>query len=411
MKILFSVLGYKPAWRVGGPILSVSSLAERIVSKGHQVTVFTTNMNLDQTLDVPLNTPVSINGVEVYYFSCEEYLKKYFSKIGYLSKSIGTLYSPAMRQALREFVPKVDVVHVHLPFVYPTMAAARAAFRFDRPLFYHQRGVFDPARLRFRSLKKNAYISLVERPILRRATTLIALTEAERQSYRLLGVDTPCTIIPNGIDLPELSALTGAQDEWLGSLGIGPSHKVVLFMGRLHPIKGADRLLDAFVRIAADIPDAHLIMAGPDEFGIQQGFLNKTRELNLAGRVSFPGMVEGDLKRALLLRANLFCLPSDAEGFSMAILEALSHAVPVMISPGCHFDEVEAAGAGWVVDTDVSFMADALREHLADGDHLRHCGMLGRRLVESHYSWDTVADQMLSAYEEGISRHESMQQI
>ncbi|MBK9130722.1 MAG: glycosyltransferase [Gammaproteobacteria bacterium] len=409
MKILFSVHGYKPAWRVGGPILSVSALAERLVSKGHQVIVCTTNMNLDQELDVPLNTPINIKGVEVYYFACEEYLKRYFSRIGYLSKSIGTLYSPTMGQALREFVPKVDIVHVHLPFVYPTMAAARAAFKFDKPLFYHQRGVFDPARLRFRSLKKNAYISLVERPILRRATTLIALTEAERESYRRLDVETPCAVIPNGIDLPELSVLTDSQVELLRSVGIEPSHKVVLFMGRLHPIKGADRLLDAFSRIAAEVPDAHLIMAGPDEFGIHQDFLYKTRELDLASRVSFPGMVEGDLKRALLLRANLFCLPSDAEGFSMAILEALSYAIPVMISPGCHFDEIEAAGAGWVVNADVPAMAKALRACLADIHHLRQHGMLGRRLVEQRYGWDTISEQILSAYEEGIARHASRQ--
>lgn len=408
MKILFSVHSYKPAWRVGGPIISISSLAERLVSRGHQVTVFSTNMNLDQVLDVPLNTPMSINGVEVYYFSCEEYLKKYFPRVGYLSKSIGTLYSPAMKSALRDFVPKVDVVHVHLPFVYPTVAGARAAFRFGKPLFYHQRGVFDPARLRFRSLKKNIYLSLVEKPILRRATTLIALTEAERQNYQHLDIDTPCAVIPNGIDLPELSVLSDSQTEWLTSMGIKPSHKVVLFMSRLHPIKGADRLLNAFIRIASEIPDAHLVMAGPDEFGIQQGFQDKIREMNLAGRVSFPGMVEGERKQALLLRANLFCLPSDAEGFSMAILEALSYAVPVMISPGCHFNEVEAAGAGWVVDADIPDMANALREYLSDEGRLRHHGMSGRELVGNQYSWDTIAERIFSVYEEGISRHASM---
>ena len=73
MKILFVVHGYKPAWRVGGPIVSVSALAEHLAKRGHEVTVFTTNMNLDQKLDVPLKTPIRIEGVDVYYFQCVIY--------------------------------------------------------------------------------------------------------------------------------------------------------------------------------------------------------------------------------------------------------------------------------------------------------------------------------------------------
>ena len=408
MKILFVVHGYKPAWRVGGPILSVSALAENLVKRGHQVTVFTTNMNLNQKLEVPLNTPIRIDGVDVYYFPCEEYLKKYLPSIKYLSQSIGTLYCPAMKRALLEFVPEYDLVHVHLPFVYPTMAAANVAFKFNKPLFYHQRGVFDPARLKFRALKKWIYLALIEKPILKRATTLIALTNAELNSYRMLGIKTPCDIIPNGIDVPNLISPALSQEGWLRSLGVKPTHKVILFIGRLHPIKGADRLLDAFMSIANEIPDAFLIMAGPDECGIRQGFLDRINKLNLAKRISFPGMVEGNEKRMLFQRANLFCLPSDAEGFSMAILEALSNEVPVMISPGCHFDEVEVAGAGWIVDANVRAMTEALQVCLSNETHLHEWGINGRRLVESKYNWDSITERMVLTYKEGLLRHASL---
>ena len=157
---------------------------------------------------------------------------------------------------------------------------------------------------------------MIEKPILRKATMLIALTEAERESYAALGVSTPCRVIPNGITLPPPAC--GERDEVaLRELRIEPHHQLVLFMGRLHPIKGADRLLAAFERVAVRYPNALLVLSGPDEFGIEESFASRARRAGLADRVRFPGMVTGERKSAVLHRANLFCLPSDAEGFSI----------------------------------------------------------------------------------------------
>ena len=175
MRILFTVHGYKPAWRYGGPIISVPALAEALTRRGHEVVVFTTNSNLDQTLDVEPNRPHDVDGVQVWYFEKEEPLQRLFPRIAYLAKSMGVLYSPKMREALSRLVPTCDLVHTHLPFIYPTYAGARAAFAHRKPLFYHQRGVFDPERIKFRALKKTLYLKFIEIPILRKATTLIAL--------------------------------------------------------------------------------------------------------------------------------------------------------------------------------------------------------------------------------------------
>ena len=169
---MYTVHGYKPAYRIGGPIISVSAKAEMLVKKGHKVTVFTTNSNLDEDLDVPTGQAIDVNGVEVWYFKREALLKKWLFFIPYISKSMGYLYAPKMRSALDELVPNVDIVHTHLPFIYPTHAAARAAFKYGKPLFYHQRGVFDPERLKYRPLKKCTFIHFIEKPIFQRANTL-----------------------------------------------------------------------------------------------------------------------------------------------------------------------------------------------------------------------------------------------
>lgn len=402
MNVLFAVHGYKPAWRVGGPILSVSALAEGLARRGHEITVFTTNSNLDEDLDVPVDRPVDVDGVEVWYFRREEWVKKALPWIPYLSKSMGFLYAPEMAGRLEEKVPLMDVVHTHLPFIYPTWAAARAARRHGKPLFYHQRGVFDPARLRFRSLKKSLFIEAVEKPTMRLATTLIALTHAEVASYRALGVETPCYIVPNGIDVDAYAAgdRSRAETRW----GLSPDDQVILFLGRLHPIKGADRLLEAFLKIAPGNSQAVLVLAGPDEWQLESKFRHALNEAGLLARVRFPGMVSGQDKVDLFARADLFSLPSDAEGFSIAVLEALASGTAVLLSPGCHFPEVEKAGAGRIVSLEPAAIGGALDDLLASTPALRAMGERGRAFVRETYSWDRITATMLDVYSEGIER-------
>ncbi len=403
MRIVFTAPGYKPAWRIGGPIVSVSALAEGLVRRGHEVVVLTSNSNLDQDLEVPLEQPVDVDGVRVIYLRRSQPLKKLLPHVGYFAKSMGFLYSPGLRRALDDAVPGADLVHTHLPFAYQTYAGAHAAFRHRKPFFYHQRGVLDPDRLGFRSVKKRAYLELLEKPLLRRATTLIALTQAEVSSYRKLGLNAPCPVVPNGIDA---AALDGDCDHrFLQQWGIRPEHRVVLFLGRVHPIKGADLLLDAFASTANAVPDARLILAGPDEFGLEASFRGRAHALGLGERVVFPGMVHGAAKQQLLLRADLFCLPSLAEGFSMAVLEALAARCAVLLSPGCNFPEVQAAGAGLVVARQTDAIAAALRQLLAEPGALRQMGIRGRALVEGEYSWERITGRMVEVYQEGLDRH------
>src|SRR5659263_698790 len=402
MRILYSVLGYKPAYRLGGPVHSVSATAERLARKGHEVIVFTTNSNLDQDLDVPTDRPIDVDGVQVWYFKREEPVQKWLPFVPYLSKSVGYLYAPAMRAQLDRMVPSVNVVHTQMPFIYPTYAAGRAAIRHQKPLFYQQRGVLGPEHLKFRGMKKRFYIKAIERPIMRSATTLIALTEAEVRSYRALGVQTPCRVIPNGVDIVDPPQSFERAD---CSFPFSPEETVILFMARLHPTKGADRLIRAFLMLHNAFPKATLVMAGPDEWGMVETFRQEIMKAGIGNRVLFPGMVTGEAKQELLTRADLFCLPSDAEGFSMAVLEALANSTAVLLSPGCHFPEVEKAGAGCVVQPEPEALCNAMADLLDNPEKLKEMGKKGRDFVSRHYSWDTITDQLMEAYVEGIERN------
>ena len=280
MHILYVTFGYKPAYGLGGPVWSVSATAEGMVARGHRVTVFTTNSDLDKDLDLPVDQPVMVEGVEVWYFRRHEPLKQYLPWVNYLSQSLGYMYAPALERAIRRILPTVDIVHTQMPYTYPNKVAGRLALAAGKPLFYNQRGAFHPSRLRYRRWKKLMYIALVERPIMRGATGLIALTDEEVDSYRALGVDTPCYVVPNGVDVG--SFRRAARPGSLSDLRISGADKVILFLARLHPTKGADLLTRAFVMIAIRHPDAVLVLAGPDEHGLADNLRNIAAERGLS---------------------------------------------------------------------------------------------------------------------------------
>lgn len=399
MKILYVSNGYKPAYRLGGTIVAVVATAETMVRKGHEVTVVATTSNNDQELDVPTGVPVDVEGVRVWYFKRREPLQRLLPFIPYLSRSIGFLYAPEMRAALDRIVPEVDLVHISGPFIYPTYAAAHAAMRHDKPLIYSQQGCLAPERLRFRFAKKRLYISAVEKPIMQRAKLLVALTEAERASFRAIGVNTPIAIVPNGAEIP--ASRPGAAERVQARFGIDPDAPMILFLGRLHPIKGADKILEAFMSIMDELPRAVMMIAGPDEWGLERQW--RDRAAPGGDRVLFPGMIGGDEKADVLARADLFCLPSLAEGFSLAALEALAASTAVMLSPSCNFPEIETAHAGVVVDADADRIAAAMRELLADPAALRAMGEAGRRLVTEHYSWDSITDRLIDLYADALA--------
>jgi glycosyltransferase involved in cell wall biosynthesis len=402
MRILYVTPAYKPAFHMGGPVASVSAAAERLVQKGHEVMVVTTNANLDQDVDVPLDRPVDVDGVVVRYFRREEPIRKWLPFVPYLSRSMGYAYAPNMKAALEALVPASDVVHTHMPFVYPTYAAARAAERHGKPLLYHQRGLYLPSHLSRRRRKKQLYIALFEKRVMRHATTLVALTEAERDAFRELAPNTPCEIIPNGVDVPAPDPGAAARVEALH--GIPRDAVMILFLGRLHEWKGVDELLDAFAAIQRKSSSAYLVLAGVDECNAERRWRPVAQRDGFAARVVFAGPVSGREKSDLLHRADLFTLPSRGEGLSMATLEALAHSTAVMLSPQCNFPEAEAAGAGVTVARNVRAMASAMEELVGDRARLRAMGEAGRRLAVRDYSWDVITDRFIDLYQRSIVR-------
>jgi glycosyltransferase involved in cell wall biosynthesis len=149
--------------------------------------------------------------------------------------------------------------------------------------------------------------------------------------------------------------------------------RVVLFLGRLHPKKGCDLLLRAFQALLSErsalAPEAgepHLVMAGPDQIGWLPELQALAGSLGIAGRVTWPGMLSGELKHGALRTAAVFALPSHQENFGLAVAEALSCGLPVLISNQVNiWREIESDGAGLVADDDANGTVELLRRWFA----------------------------------------------
>jgi len=365
VRILHVVPTYLPATRYGGPIVAVHGLCRALAARGHEVSVFTTNVDGAGESDVPLNVPVDRDGVRIRYFESE------FRRL-YLSRGL--------TRALRAEIKSFDVVHLHSVFLWPTYTAARAASDAGVPYIVSPRGMLVPELIRERSrLLKTAWLRLFERRTFARAARIHFTAQAEWDDAARLGIALPNPfVVPNGIDLVPRPPIP--RDE-----------RTILYFGRISWKKRIDRLIDALPQIR----DARLIIAGNDDEGLTPALERRIRESGLSNRVTFLGTIDSAKKWEVLARATIFALPSLSENFGNVVLEAMMMETPVVLTPGVGLaPEVAAANAGVVTDD----FASAIQTLLDDAPRRAEMGRNGRALVESKFTWPAVAAAMEEAY-------------
>ena len=384
---------YLPAWSHGGPILSVHGLCRALVEHGHRVSVFTTDVDGPsggRRLPVRLGRPVDNDGVETFYFPVAFPRRLY--------------RSPAMGRALAARAAGFDAVHLHSVFLWPTAVAARSARRAGVPYVLAPRGMLVPELVARRGrLRKRTWLRVVERHVLAGAAALHATTELEVRDAERLAADMglplpPVHVVPNGVDLaPFEGDPPRPESPAVAELVDGPPF--FLFLGRINWKKGLDRLIPA----VAELPEALLAVAGPDEEGTRAGLEALAREAGAGERVRFLGPVAGADKTALLRAARALVLPSTSENFANVVLESMAGGRPAVVTPGVGLAPVvEEAGAGWVVEARPDDLRRALARLLADPGEADAMGRRGRRAAEG-FAWPAVARRMEAVYDEVVA--------
>jgi poly(glycerol-phosphate) alpha-glucosyltransferase len=303
-------------------------------------------------------------------------------------------YSPNLWEAVVETDP--DLVHLHSLWMYPSIVARRWHKRTGRPHVVTIHGMLDDWALRNAAWKKKVACWLYEWANLKSAACLQVNSEREYASVRALGIDTPVCIIPNGVTLPQGEA--AGEPHWTGV--IPTSHRVLLFLGRIHPKKGLDELFTAWQRCKAQgaANDWSLAVVGWDDGGHETYLRQRLRNEQLPD-VHLLGPMFGDDKVAAFQEADAFVLPSHSEGFPMAVLEAWSHGLPVLLTPGCNLQVGVDRGAAIETNPAVETLTPDLAHFLSrPADALIEMGVQGRKLVEAQFTWSRVAEEMHVVY-------------
>lgn len=318
-------------------------------------------------------------------------------------------YSPQYTKTQRA---DYDLVHVHGIWRWPSVAVVRWKKTTGKPYMVSPRGMLSSHALQISGLKKKIALKLFVRKYLERADMLHALNEREAEAFRAFGLTNPICVIPNGVVIPQLlDPLSKKEDE---------VHRM-LYLGRLHPIKGLDRLIKGWVECSSS-KDAQLLIAGwGDEaykrelialcndigINIYEMTLKDYRERQMCTNkpgIYFLGSCYAEEKDQVLRLANSFVLTSRSEAMPMSLLEASSYGLPVLCTRECNNqDAVDVGVAVLISDSEQSLECTRVAHGIAailgmDDNERREMGRLGRDFVEKNYLWSDIANNMNRVY-------------
>ena len=401
MRILHVIPSFAP--RYGGPTVAAVGLTRELARRGHDVSVATTNVDGPGELDVPLNEPVPMDGVDVWYFPIQRPRWYHFSV--------------PMGRALRDLVRRSDVVHIHYVFLWPTTVAAFWCRRYGVPYVVTPHGLLDAtsvsksyerARVSFASTaKKWVYLRTLGIRDIGGAASLHLVSHPERESTSRLRLSPKAHVILLGADAPPPPGVddrAAVQQRYPSLQG----RKIALFLGRLDRKKGVDVLAEAAESLAESRDDFSLVVAGSGAAEYEAEIRDLVDRRGLSELTVFTGMVVGEDKWRLLRAADLFVLPSRHESSPVAVMEAMASGTPVVISDqvGIH-REVAEAGAGLVTTLDAADVAGAIGRLLDDPEAAERMGRAGEALAARRYTWERVASDVEALYEEVVGRRAS----
>ncbi len=362
--------------QAGGLFPAVSGFSQGLVASGCEVTAFGGN-DSSTAEDVGKwgTVPVSVQQV-------------------FGPRGLGFQYGLISR--LRAYRP--DLVHVHGLWTYPSLATVRWSAA-SKPYVISTHGMLTQWALGISAWKKRIASYLYEDSHLGGAACLHALCDSERSAIRAYGLRKPVCVIPNGIEVPTTSL--GVRPAWEHVVPAGA--KVLLYLGRIHPIKGLAELLHGWgsaIRSKSLPDDWFLVIAGWDDRGHQEELQTLARDIGIDRRIRFVGPQFDDAKKASYERAQAFVLPSHSEGLPMAVLEAWAHGLPVLMTAQCNLPVGLEHDAALTMEHGAEDVARCLGELSAmSDDDRRSMGGRGRELAAARFAWSVVSNQMRQAYE------------
>jgi len=306
-------------------------------------------------------------------------------------------FSPGLNLWLARHLKRYALLHIHALFSYPSTSAMAQARWAGVPYILRSIGQLSPWSLAQSRGRKRLLLGLIERANLQGAAALHFTTSAERDEAAVLGLKPASLVLPLGVHGP----VTPATPE---PAPCSPGPVRFLFLSRLHPKKQLENLLDALALLphVGSTVDWELTIAGDGDSRYVATLQERAHALGIAAHCRWLGFVTGSAKWQTLQAADWYVLPSAAENFGIAAVEALAAGTPVILSPQVALAaDVDRCGAGLICASDAPALARTLTRALARPSLSMRASALN--LARTEFSWSAIALQLRDAYRQVLT--------
>ena len=374
-----------------GGISLFYNLSKNLTKRGHEVVVYTTDIKDRYSRLAEIQGGRNIDGIKVWYYRN-------------ISNTLATKYRLSvprgMSLAIRRKINSFDIIHLHNFRTFQNILIHHYAKKYDIPYvlqahgslttFFHKRWL------------KRIFDVIWGRRILKDVSKVFALTPIEAEQYKNMGVsEHKIEIVPNGLDLSEFDNLP-ERGEFRTKYGLDANQKIILFLGRIHRIKGLDLLIKVFSDLAKFLDDVKLVIAGPDD-GYLTSLKKLITDLGISDKVLLTGPLYGQEKLNAYVDADIYVLSSSYEIFGITVLEACACGTPVVITDRCGIADVIDGQAGLAIPYDKDALGKALRDILNDDQMRRQFGEKAKLLVREKFNWEKISQQLEDVYESCVS--------
>lgn len=362
----------------GGSAEVPYQLSKELARKGHQVTIYTSDCRLS----------------EEWVRSAQQLRIKLLPFSTWLNWAKFQV-TPGIVEKAKEGVKYFDVIHMHNYRTFQNMVVAHYARKYGIPYVLQAHG--SATTFFQKRWLKRTFDAIWGYGILKHASKVIAVTQIETEQYKSLGIsENKIEIVRSGIDLPEFDNLP-ERGEFRKRYGLDSKQKIILYLGRIHKIKGLALLAKAFTGLSKKLDDAKLVIVGPDN-----GYLTSLKklviDLEISDKVLFTGPLYEREKLRAYVDADVCVLPSSYEIFGITVLEAMACGTPVVVTDRCGIADAIDGQAGLVVPYHEEQLQYALLYMLNDDKIRLQFGEKGKLLVREKFNLDKIAEQVEGIY-------------
>ena len=388
MKILHVAHFFIPCLSAGGVVNASYQIASK-QAEDNDVKVLSTDSCKERLKFPDGRYDVDVDGIRVDYF-------KNLSNRFKMATMLDTPFSAPFR--IRKEIKDYEIVHIHEHRQTLAIIASHFARKNNIPYIVQAHGSVLPFFQK--EGLKNLFDKVFGFKILHNAACVFALTEVEKEQYLKMGVDEDkIEIVPLGINLEEYENLPD-YGRFRSKFNISDDDNLILFVGRIHEIKGLDLLIDSFNDLIGlnENKDIKLAIVGPDD-GYLTELEDKIRMYSLEDNVIVTGPLYNEEKQEALVDCDLFVMPSKYESFTTSGLEAMACSKPLVLTKNNHIHDWVDGNCGLACDDDKDSLRSAIEKLLFDEDLSKTYGENGKRLIKERYDWDIINKQILDIYE------------